>query len=184
VRASTARYIFAHDGDAAGRADIASELDRSFLWTGELSDLLATYEADREHYPTLESFMPKVLAYFEKLPTHVPELVKDFDAKRPKLVSMTPANGAQDVDPGTTKIVMKFDHPLRDRYSFCYTNRTLFPRLGKMGYDDAMTTFNVEVQFEPNRDYEFRLNCNGGFATQDGIPVKPETVKWHTRAAN
>jgi hypothetical protein len=183
VRASTARYIFAHDGAAAGRADVAYELNRAFFWTGELSDLLGTYETDREHYPTLESFMPKVVAYFEKLPPHVPELVKDFDAKRPKLVSMTPANGLHDVDPGTTKVVMKFDRPLRGGFSFCYTDRTLYPKFGQMAYDDAKTTFNIDVQFEPNRDYEFRFNCNSGFVAQDGMPVKPETVKWHTRAA-
>jgi len=184
VRASTARYIFAHDGEAAGRRDIAYELNRAFLWTGELSDLLASYEADREHYPSLEAFMPKVVAYFEKLAPRVPELMKDFDAKRPKLVSMTPANGARDVDPATTRVVLKFDRPLRGGYSFCYTDdRSLFPKFGKMAFNNEKTTFDMEVQFEPGRDYEFRFNCNGGFASQEGIPVKQETVKWHTRAA-
>jgi hypothetical protein len=71
---STARYILAHDGAAKARAEVGSEEGRSFLWTGELFDLLGTYEVDREHYATLDKFMPKVVAYFEGLAPRIQTL--------------------------------------------------------------------------------------------------------------
>ena len=51
VRAATVRYIFDHQGPEAARRAQESERARSFLWISELSDLLATYEKNRELYP-------------------------------------------------------------------------------------------------------------------------------------
>jgi hypothetical protein len=184
VRASTARYILAHDGEAAARQAVGSEEGRSFLWTGELFDLLGRYEADREHFGTLDAFMPKVVAYFEALAPRIGSTVEAYDAKRPKVVSMSPENGVRDVDPGLTKVVVKFDRPLRGGVSLCYTaNKKLYPKFGKPAYDEGMTTLNIDVQLEPGHDYEFRLNCAPGFVSQEGIAMKEVMVKWHTRSA-
>jgi len=184
VRAATARYVLAHDGAAPARQAVRNEEGRSFLWTGELFDLLGGYEADREHFATLEAFMPKVVEYFASLAPRISSMVEAYDAKRPKLTSMSPDNGARDVDPAITKAVLKFDRPLRGGFSFCWTtNRELYPKFGKIAYDQTHTTVNIEVQFEPGRDYEFRLNCAPGFVSEDGYAMNELTVKWHTRAA-
>ena len=182
VRTATARYILAHDGAAPARNAVRAEEGRAFLWTGELFDLLATYESDREHYATLDQFMPKVVAYFDTLAPRIDTLVAAYDARRPKIASMTPANGARDIDPAITTAVIKFDRPLRGGVSLCYTNKDLYPKLGKTTYDATRTTFTIDVQFEPNRDYEFRMNCAPGFVSEDGVAMADVVVKWHTRA--
>ncbi|GMU21948.1 MAG: hypothetical protein AMXMBFR13_20360 [Phycisphaerae bacterium] len=64
VRASVCRYVRAVDGAEAGRRQIREELKRGFRWIEELSDLLGEYEAQRDRYPTLESFMPEVVKFF------------------------------------------------------------------------------------------------------------------------
>jgi hypothetical protein len=64
VRAATIRYIFEHAGPEAARRAEESEKAKSFLWIGELCDLLATYEKNRDTYPTLDSFMPEVVRFF------------------------------------------------------------------------------------------------------------------------
>jgi hypothetical protein len=182
VRAATARYILAHDGAAQARNEVANEIGRSFLWTGELFQLLAGYESDRERFPTLEAFMPKVVAYFESLAPRVHSIVEDYDAKRPRVVSMTPPNGVEDLDPATAKLVVKFDHHMRGGFSFCFTSsRDLFPKLDKGVYDEPRTTFTMDLQLEPNHAYEFRMNCNAGFVSDDGIAMKELLVRWHTR---
>jgi hypothetical protein len=185
VRASTARYTLAHDGQAAARQAVGSEEGRSFLWTGELFDLLGEYETDREHFATLEAFMPKVVAYFEALAPRIGRMVEAYDAKRPKVVSMSPENGARDVDPAVTKVVVKFDQALRGGFSFCYTtNKELYPKFGKPAYDETQTTVNLDVELQPGRDYEFRLNCAPGFVSREGIAMKELLVRWHTRSAH
>lgn len=63
VRTVCARYAYATKGEMAGRLAAQHEANRGFVWVGELSDLLAEYEANRERYPTLEAFMPRVVAF-------------------------------------------------------------------------------------------------------------------------
>jgi hypothetical protein len=184
VRASTARYILAHDGAAQARQAVGGEEGRSFLWTGELFDLLGSYEADRGHFATLDAFMPKVVAYFEGLAPRIGSMVEAYDAKRPKVISISPDNGARDVDPALAKAVVRFDRPLRGGFSFCYAgNKELYPKIGKPAYDQTRTQVSFEVQLEPNHDYEFRMNCAPGFVSDDGIAMKDLLVKWRTRSA-
>jgi hypothetical protein len=184
VRASTARYILAHDGAAAARSALEEEQRRSFVWTPELFDLLGAYEAGREHYPTLEAFMPKVAGYFEDLSPQVAAMVQNYDATRPKVIAIIPANGTLDVDPAITSVTIKFDHAMRGGYSFCWTeNKELYPKFGKLAYDETRTKLTIEVAFEPSRNYEFRLNCAPGFVADDGKSMQEIAVKWRTRAA-
>ena len=182
VRASTARYVLAHDGASAARLAIHDEEERSFVWTGELFQLLRGYEADRASYATLEPFMPKVAAYFESLAPGTAGLVAEYDARRPHIVSMVPANGSQDVDPAATRLVITFRPPDASRLSLCNAansnNKEPDPELSGPAYDQARTTLSAEVRPEPNHNYEFRLNCRPGFMADDGLTLKPVTVKF------
>jgi len=113
VRAATIRYIFAHAGpEAAQRAEEAERV-RSFLWIGDLCDLLATYEKSREAYPTLESFMPKVVSFFNDEAARIGELQRSYEESRPKVLSLSITNHSQDVDPGVKEIVVRFNRPVR-----------------------------------------------------------------------
>ena len=76
VRAATARYAFEHDGPEAAARAVAQERRNSFLWTGELFELLGKYAQDREHYPTMESFMPRIVDCFRDAASHVDEMVQ------------------------------------------------------------------------------------------------------------
>jgi len=67
VRAIAVRYTADHDGAAAARNLVQPESAHSLTWIGDLSKLLGEYEKDRRHYPTLESFMPRVVQFFDDL---------------------------------------------------------------------------------------------------------------------
>jgi hypothetical protein len=99
VRACTARYVVAHEGEPAAQQQIQLEQMNSFIWTRELSDLLGEYEQNRETYPTLEKFMPHIVAYFNDLAPRAAAMVRAYEDSRPHVVSMTPTNGALNVDP-------------------------------------------------------------------------------------
>ncbi len=64
VRACVIRYVRQYKGEAAARETIRREQQRGFLWMSELSDLLANYETHRAEFPTLESFAPRLVAFF------------------------------------------------------------------------------------------------------------------------
>jgi hypothetical protein len=64
VRACVIRYMHATDGAGAAGKQAESDIRRGFLWIAELAELLGRYEAQREKYPTLEQFLPEVVAFF------------------------------------------------------------------------------------------------------------------------
>lgn len=64
VRASVIRYTASHGTTQQVDQLIKNEQANKFLWMGGLVKLLATYETQRETYPTFESFMPEVVRFF------------------------------------------------------------------------------------------------------------------------
>lgn len=184
VRACSARYALAHGGEASARSVVQSERRAGFLWTGELYDLLGDYEKDRTTYPTLEAFMPKVVAYLNALGPRVQGMVDAYEAARPKVASIAPAGGTQDVDPTLTQIVVKFDRPMRRQsWQVMQTDKALFPKVVRVSYDETGTVFTMEVKLEPSHEYEFALNTSngGGFQSADGVPLALVRVKFRTR---
>jgi hypothetical protein len=67
VRAGVIRYVAAHQGEAAAREEIAAQTELGFVWSEALDDLLRQYENDRERYPSVRSFMPRIVAFFQEL---------------------------------------------------------------------------------------------------------------------
>jgi hypothetical protein len=76
-----------------------------------------------EKYPTLDAFFPRIADFFNGYSGRVErdlaaldeEKRKEMEAlkeKSPKVVSLIPANGAQDIDPGLEAIVVTFDRPM------------------------------------------------------------------------
>jgi hypothetical protein len=186
VRACSARYSLAHGGETAARSAIEYERSASFLWTGELFDLLGEYEKDRVKYPTLEAFMPRVAEYFNGLGPRVQGMVDALEAGRPKVVSITPADGTQNVDPTLTEIVIKFDRPMRKTsYQVMQIDTTVWPNVGKVGYDETGTVFTMQVKLEPAHDYAFGLNngSGGSFRSAEGTPLAGIRVRFRTGPA-
>ncbi|MGA2748286.1 MAG: M56 family metallopeptidase [Verrucomicrobiota bacterium] len=104
-------------------------------------------------------------------------------AKAPRVVSMTPANGAKDVDPSTTEIVVVFDQPMADKsWSMC-GGGPHFPELaGDLHYDSTRTVLTAPVKLKPGWSYEFNLNSPSykGFRSAKGVPLEPMPVSFRT----
>jgi hypothetical protein len=64
VRASVVRYAGDIDGPDAAEKSARDEAARGFTWTEPLARLLSEYEADRQTYPDLEAFFPKIVTFF------------------------------------------------------------------------------------------------------------------------
>ena len=208
--ATEARYIAAHGDSVQLRAFYREQLRGSWFWTEELANLYTQYEGERPSYPTFASFMPRIIAYFDSLPERVPAMQQRYDALRPKIVSLSIANGADSVDPGLQEIVIQFDRPVRDDgwsvlpvfgpngptlepqpkmpkllWRAMGANRVAF-EFGK-GLDSTGTVLRLGVQLEPGREYELQFGTPHGYGFRnvtDGIPLAPYRLKFKTRAAN
>lgn len=179
VRACVVRYQIANGGEAAGRREIAEQVGRSFLWTGELAAALGDYERDRRQFATLDAFMPRVASCLRDSA----ERLRVEMARLPQVVRMTPANGASDVDPTVEAIVVTFDRPMRDGAWSVVGGGEHLPKLGQPAYDAECKVLTIPVTLRAGWSYEFWLNRGkfDSFASQDGHRLRPLHVTFATR---
>jgi hypothetical protein len=199
VRACTVRYVLALDGTAAADAEVKYNAGRMFLWTGGLADLLAEYETSRQTYPTLDVFMPRILRFFDDYAAE--HLEKDIAAHReqerlrrealqaqsPKIVSLVPPNGAEDVDPALPAVVITFDRPMvKGNLAFMRRPEAQpLPAVGAVGFDETGQILTIPVKLQPKTRYGFGLNADDVLTMQDqqGHPLAPVVIRFQTRAA-
>jgi hypothetical protein len=177
VRASTIEYVRAHDGAAAARRLVNDDNARSFFWVGALADLLGEYQKDRTSFPTLESFMPEVVKFFDGVAPRLADLMKRYEEARPRVVSISVADGARDVDPELRSIVVRFSRPMA-------TDHELEdPRMLRPQFDAGGTVATMPVSLEPGRSYSFRVRWPDGqpFQSADGVSLQPLEVRFETR---
>jgi hypothetical protein len=183
VRACVIRYVRQYEGEEAARRAIQAEIRNGFLWMPEMSDLLGDYEAHRDQYPTLEDFSPRLVTFFAETAKNFPKTQTDLAGKRPKVVSMIPANGAQDVDPDLTTIQVVFDRPMAGKSWSLVGGGDHCPEAGKDAhYDVQRKIWTVPVKLKPDWSYEFMLNSENykGFCSEEGVPLEPVSVTFKT----
>jgi hypothetical protein len=183
VRACVVRYVLQYGGSTAAQRTIREQEHLGFLWMPELSGLLGQYETNRDQYPALETFAPRLVSFFKDYAADFPSKQSALTAKRPKVLSSVPRNGTTDVDPGLTEIKITFDRPMKDQsWSMCGGGPHTPEGTGKPKYDSQRTTWTVPVKLKPDWDYEFSLNCQSfdAFRSEDGIPLEPVSVTFKT----
>lgn len=180
VRASVVRCRLATEGQAAARTQAEEETNKGFRWVPELTVLFGEYEKDRAKYPSFDAFMPRVAQFFD---TYAKALAERL-AKAPKVLALSPENGATNVDPALKTIVITFDRAMKDKSWSVVGSKTDVPAITETPrYDDARKQLTLTVKLEPGRTY--RIGLNGpkkqGFVDADGIVLEPVVYTFTTR---
>ncbi|TDO20060.1 DUF4932 domain-containing protein [Pedobacter duraquae] len=186
VRASVVRYMIAHQ---AAKADIDREVqeqvNRGFLWTPGLVDLLGVYEQNRKKYPDFVSFYPQIISLFNKTATNIDGMKSEYVAKQPKVKSLAPfQNGAQNVDPSIKELVITFDKPLLGKghsFNAGSLGGNAVPIKKLIGYEQENQTYKLGIELKPNTEYEF-IVTGLSFKSVEGIPLQDYTIKFRTAA--
>lgn len=99
----------------------------------------------------------------------------------PKIVSVTPADGAKDVDPNLGEIVVCFDRPMQGRVSL--TGDGWPTLIGTPEFDSTMTNLTIRVALKPETEYTLGFNSRSHkkFASADGIPLTPCVYTFRTK---
>ncbi len=200
VRACGLRYALATGGPAAMQRAAAYESSRSFYWVGELAEVLGEYDKEPGEYEDLAPFFPRIIAFLDDYARNADAKLgiikaekerqrREWQEKGPRIVSMIPPNGAENVDPGLKVIVVTFDRPMKSPGWAVVTlgSQSQVPKTsGPVGYDAECKVFTMPVALQPERGYYFGLNAEGylGFYSQEGIPLAPVVVRFQTRKAD
>ena len=188
VRASVARYVLDHDGEAAAASELSYQRARSFLWIDDLYGLLGEYAKTRTSYPTIASFWPNIAKYYSDLAPRMTAVLADAERKRPRLVRSTVENGSSNVDPNLTSISFTFDRPMRGTYSLMLNpaaGRDHYPTTTAVSWDSTRRVFTMNVQLKPEWTYEFGLNSPDAsrFMSEDGHVLNPVPFRFVTAPA-
>lgn len=105
-------------------------------------------------------------------------------ADAPKVISLKPANGATDVDPNTSELIVRFDQDMSTGgFSVC-GGGPAFPKLrGKPVWRDKRTLV-LHVTLEADHTYQMSINCPAALncRSTDGTPVAPTPWSFTTSA--
>jgi Domain of unknown function (DUF4932) len=172
VRACVVRYIYATQGEWAAAKQAQSEKSQGFWWVPELSSLLAEYENSRDIYPTLETFAPKITAFFYTYSQNLSELEPQ---NAPKVTRMIPPNLAIDVDPDLGELRVTFNMKMGKGVAWC-GGGPHFPEIpeGKSAYwSKDRKTCILPVKLKPNWTYRVYLNMGhyNSFRSAEGTPM-------------
>lgn len=102
-------------------------------------------------------------------------------ANAPKIVSVTPADGAKDVDPNLGEIVVCFDRPMQGRVSLTGDG---WPKIvGTPEFDSTMTKLTIRVNLNPETEYTLGFNSRNHkkFASAEGAPLVPCVCTFRTK---
>lgn len=183
VRAAVIKYMKDHKfSEEEIKNEINEQLNRGFLWIEELLAELENYDKQRDKYPTLEKYMPKLIQAYDKYASKIAIYIEKFDEKRPKIVSINELkNGDQKVNHSLKKITINFDKPLSGKgYSINYgKDEDAFPDFKKIAYSEDKKSVTIEWELKENKNYEFVLT-GLSFKSPEGIPIKDYEIKFKT----
>ncbi len=107
------------------------------------------------------------------------------DSTAPKVTATFPENGAQNVDPQTTEIWVKFSEPMMDNsWSWSFRDKSKFPETsGNPHYTDDNTKNFLPVQLKPNQEYDIWINTDkfANFKDKAGNSAVPYELKFTTK---
>ena len=185
VRAAVVRYMKNHGTDSAKVQDlIHSERKSGFLWIEDVINVLEHYESNRDKYPTLQSFMPQIVKFYNQLALRIDSVKKHFEQNRPQVVSIEPfENNAQGVDTSISEMVINFDKPLNPKHfsiRLSEGGQEQMPITDLIGFTNNNKSLRLKIALKPNHEYSFVLGSQK-FRTVDGYPLREYVVKFKTK---
>jgi hypothetical protein len=185
VRAAVIKYMKDHKySKEALDTETNIQLNRGFIWIEKLVAKLEEYSANRNKYPTLESYMPKLIHFYNNISKDFGSFKAVYEKRKPKVAGIAEFNNAQDVNPNLKLIQVTFDRPLLGKgYSVNLgeKGREFFPDIKKITYSTDRKTVLFEVDLLPGKEYEMVLTGRS-FKSEEGIGMDDYLIKFKTAA--
>jgi hypothetical protein len=170
VRATTLCYLSKNPANKQWLQQILqNEMVSGFFWMPELITLLKLqYESNRKEYPDMNSFMPQIVDFYNKLASKMTGSANPF----PKVTASSIVNQSR-VPHTTRELTFTFSKPMNPKGYGFNTGRggaETFPKTEKVEWMDAQT-LKLTLQLEPGRRYFLQLNPTR-FIDTDGLPMQ------------
>jgi hypothetical protein len=180
VRACVVKYLQRNPtGKMTAQLQLAEEESRSFWWTTKLVALLDEYERNRKKYPTLDSFTPRLVEFFDGVPAQIPALKKSFAQKLPKIVRVEPfPNKSVGVDETVREIRIVFDREMLGTTAF-YPIDAKNPFVAPPVFDKTKRILTGKIKIEPKNGYGLALQ-SFAFRSTAGYSLAEDFILYFT----
>ncbi|MCR8560868.1 DUF4932 domain-containing protein [Mucilaginibacter sp. BJC16-A38] len=184
VRAAVIQYLKEHDPDTlVADGELKNQLANGFVWMRSLVALLGQYEKQRSTYPTLESFMPRIVSYYNQVAPNIRTYDDDYNNLCARVISTEPFNNDTTVSSKITEIRFHFDKKLDGIRTFFGPGKKGIDHYSKpKGFtftDDNKTIVMKIGLLRPNTDYQ--VNISGYLMkTSDGYAVQNYLLNFKT----
>lgn len=184
VRASVIKYMKDHNySDLDVTKEINTQLNLGYLWIEDILIELEKYDRKRIEYPTLESYMPVIIDAFHTYPQKIGIYREEFDAKRPKVVSISEfSNMDKNVDSSLEHVTINFDKPLLgEGISINPGQRNEpCPKFKGYKYSEDKKSITIEWELEKNKDYVFVL-LGLQIKSEEEVPINDYEISFKTK---
>lgn len=170
VRALVVRYLHDTLGAEASERQAAADVKRGFSWVPAVAAAFDAYDADRATHPTIETFVPVIVATLKE---HAAKMKSGPPA--PRLVRSDPADGATNVSSRAGTLRLEFDQPMRtDTYSITGSVQDLPADIKVVHTENDGRVWHLRMSPEPGRTYSIGLNGGKfrGFKSRDGVALE------------
>ena len=161
VRACEIQYHKAYSDTLSWHKRLNSERASGFLWLETLCSLLTDeYEHNRNKYPDMDSFMPRMAEVLNTLSPD--ELSKEFLSKAVKITDSSIPNGENDLDPATGKLIISFSKAMyTGKESFGLWpgkyGKESFPEITHTAWSQDAKQLVMDIRLEPGKKYSLSL---------------------------
>jgi len=188
-RAANIIYVSDRFGEGAAQEMLAEEKDKGFELLPLICQKIIEERKKCGNDWSFEACFPQLVATVNSPQSRA--VIKESTLARerllPKIVSVTPANGAQNVDPATKVITVVFDRAMRDKsWSVCQESAELSPEIKKVSYDSSCRVLTIEAALQPEHDYLLYFNHQNyrSFVSYEGYLLDDCTYRIRTGKAS
>lgn len=153
VRAAVINYMYK---DPVNMYNIDSEIDHQksigFFWIANLVKELEVYDNNRDKYPSMASFVPRIVNFYNNLAKKIQ--IEGFSL--PKIENTSIKNGSI-IDSSTKELIYTFNKPMRTRgYGFNpgKLGKESMPKFDKIEW---INDRNLKLTFDLEKDKEYSI---------------------------
>lgn len=183
VRVSVIKYMKDHKySDLDVKKEINRQLNLGYLWIEDLLAEIEEYDSKRTEYPTLESYMPRIIDAFKTYSQKIDIYRKEFDSKRPKVVSINEfSNTDKNVDSSLEHVTINFDKPLLGEGISINPGQQNepCPKFKGYKYSEDKKSITLEWELEKNKDYAFIL-LGLQIKSEEEVPINDYEISFKT----
>ena len=187
-----AALVLLHDlyGEETIPEYIEKEKSRGFVL---VEPIYQTILAERENNPPDWHYSDGAAAYIDCVNSENSRRILDeflharelATANAPAILSITPADGATDVDPETAELIIVFNKHMKPSAAVYPTSFNI-PEIRSAAYNVDGTVFTIQWKLEPDTDYAFKFNDETaltGFVSTDGGVLPMTLYRFRTAPA-